>query len=134
MGIENESNSDVEKTKYFNIMDEAFMMLCLGILRDILIHVESITIPNEVWFNLEALFGKTDDMRGHQLENELITLSPTHFETIQDFFTKFKSLVLQLKQCGIEKTEEHIILSILSKLGPEYSVFVSTFHSGKLTI
>ena len=72
-------------------------------------------------------------MRGHQLENDLISLIPAHFETIQDFFTKFNSLVLKLKKCGIEKKEDQFILSIISKLGPEYSVFVSTFHSSKLT-
>ena len=72
-------------------------------------------------------------MRGHHLENELISLSPAHYETIEYFFTRFKALVLQLKQCGIEKKDDHLILSILSKLGPEYYVFVSTLHSSKLT-
>ena len=55
-------------------------------------------------------------------------------ETLQDFFTKFKSLVLQLKKFGIEKKEDQLIVSILLKLGPKFSVFVSTFHSGKLTL
>ena len=105
MGTENEPNSPVEKYKYFNRLDEAFRMLCLSISRDILFHVENITTPNEVWIKLESLFGNTDEIKGHQLENELITLSPTHFETIQEFFTKFKSLVLEQKQCGIEKKE-----------------------------
>ena len=59
-------------------------------------------------------------------------MSLAHYETIQDFFTKFKSLVLHLKKCGIEKKEEQLILSILLKLGSNYSVFVSTFHSSKL--
>ena len=77
-------------------------MLCISILRNILFHVDSISTPNEFWLNLESLFGKTNEMRGHQLKNELITLSPNHFETIHDLFTKFKSLVLHLKQCGIE--------------------------------
>ena len=72
-------------------------------------------------------------MRGHQLENELITLSPAHYETIEDFFTKFKVLALHLKQFGIEKKEDHLILSVLSKLGPKYSVYVSTFHSSRIT-
>ena len=82
---------------------------------------------------IESLFGKTDEMRVHQLENELISLSQSHYKTIQEFFTKFKSLVLRLKQCGIEKKKEHLILSILLKLGPKYFVFVSIFHSSKLT-
>ena len=134
MGIVNEPNSVVEKSKYFNRLDEAFRMLFLSILRDILLHVDIITTPNEFYNNLNSLFWKIDEMRGHQLENELISLIPAHFETIHDLFTKFKSLVIQLKQYGIGKKEENILLSILLKLGPEYSFFVSTFHSGKPTI
>ena len=61
-------NSIVEKSKYFNILDEAFLMLCLNISRDLLFHVEILTTPNKFWLNLESLFGKIDDTRGHQLE------------------------------------------------------------------
>ena len=96
-------------------------MICLSILIALLFHVDSLSTPNKFWLRIESLFGKIDELRGHQLENELITLSPMHFETMQDFLTKFKSLVLQLKQCGIEKKEEKLILLILSKLVPEYS-------------
>ena len=53
---------------------------------------------------------------------------------MNDFFTKFKYLVLQLKQCKVEKEYDQLILAILSKLDPYYSVFVSSFHMGKLTI
>ena len=72
-------------------------------------------------------------MRGHQIENELISLSPNNFESLQLYFSKFKALVLQLKQCGIEKKEEKLVLAILSKFGPDHSMFVSTFHATKLT-
>ena len=41
--------------------------------------------------------------------------------------------MLQLKQCGIEKKYDHLIFSILSNLGSEFYVFISTFHSSKLT-
>ena len=71
-------------------------------------------------------------MRGHKIENELISLSPSSFKSLQLYFSKFKSLVLQLKQHGIEK-EEKLFLAILLKIGPEYLVFVSTFHATKLT-
>ena len=91
------------------------------------------TSPNEVWEKLADIFGKTDEMRGHQIENELISLSPTSFESLQLYFSKFKALVLQLKQCGIEKKDDQLVLAILSKLGPDYSVFVSTFYATKLT-
>ena len=67
-------------------------------------------------------------------ENELIaTLQTDNFETIQQFFSKFKSLVMQCKKCGINKKDEQLVLSILSKLGSEFSMFVYTFHYGKLT-
>ena len=94
MGTENEPNSNVEKSKYFNRLDEAFKMLCLSISSNILFHVYNIATPNEVFLNLDSLFGNTDEMRGHQLKNELISSSPTHFKMIKDFFTKFKLLVL----------------------------------------
>jgi ABC-type Zn2+ transport system substrate-binding protein/surface adhesin len=40
----------------------------------------------------------------------------------------------QLKACGIDKSKEEkqMVLTILSKLGSEYSVFVSTFHSVRI--
>ena len=72
-------------------------------------------------------------MRVHQLENELISLSPIHFRNLQELFTKFKSLLVELNACGVTKGEEQLILSILSKLGPEYSIFVSSFQASKLT-
>ena len=94
MGTEVEPNSVVEKSKYFNRLDEAFVFFCLSISRELLFHVDSLTTPNEVWTKLETLFANTDELCGHQLENELISLSPTHYEKIQDLFTKFKSLLL----------------------------------------
>ena len=78
---------------------------------------------------LDIFFNKQYELRGQILENELVSLHPSSFETSEQFFTKFKSLVLHCKQCGIERKDEQNVLSILSKLGPEYSVFVSIFHS-----
>ena len=83
MGTKNESNSTLEKCKYFKILDEAFGIICLNISRDILFHVDSLTTLNEVCLRPESFFGKTGEKRGHQLENDLITLNPNHFETIQ---------------------------------------------------
>ena len=68
------------------------------------------------------------------MENELFSLSPSSFDSIEVFFTKSKSLVLFLKKCGIDKKEYQLIISILSKLCHEYSVFVSTFHATRLAI
>ena len=70
----------------------------------------------------------------HYLEIELFSISPSRFDSIEGFFTKFKSLFLILNNCGIEKKADQLILYILSKLGLEYSVFVSTFHATRIVI
>ena len=72
MGTEVKPNSAIEKSKFFNRIDEAFGMLCLSISREFIFHVDNLATPNKVWLKLEALFGKIDEMRDHQLENELI--------------------------------------------------------------
>ena len=46
MGTKVEPNSAVEKSKYFNRVDEAFGLLCLSISRELLFHVDSLTTPN----------------------------------------------------------------------------------------
>jgi hypothetical protein len=70
-------------------------------------------------------------MAGHMLEVELLTLVPKIFDNTQDFFTKFKDLLSQLKACGVDKSaeEKQMVLTILSKIGPELFVLVSTFHT-----
>jgi hypothetical protein len=70
-------------------------------------------------------------MRGHIMEVDFLTWDPKIFDNIQDLFTKFKDLLSQLKACGVDKSKEEkqMVLTIISKLGPEFFVFESTFHS-----
>ena len=64
------------------------------------------------------------------LEVEFLTLDPKTFDNLQDLFTKYKDSLSQLKACRVDKSEEkQMVLTILSKLGIELSVFLSTFHS-----
>jgi hypothetical protein len=74
-------------------------------------------------------------MREHMLEVELLTLDPKSFENIQDFFTKFKDLLSQLKACGVDKSKEEkkMVLTILSNIGPEFFLFISKFHTVRFT-
>ena len=92
MEIEADPNAIAGKIKWHNMRDEAYCLLCLSISRDLLFHLDSLTYPNEVWENLEDIFWKKDDMRGHQIENELIFLIPSSFESLQLYFSKFKAL------------------------------------------
>ena len=77
-----------------NWLDEAFGFMCIHISREFLFNLEGLKTPKEAWDNLESLLGNQDDIRGHILENELIALQPNSFETIQQFFSKYKALVL----------------------------------------
>jgi hypothetical protein len=125
-----ELTSAIEKSKYLNCMDEALGTICSLISPDLLFHISSYKTTNEAWTILEGLFGKQDEMRGHMLEVDLLTLDPKIFKNIQDFFTKFKYLLSQLKACEVDKSKEEkqMVLTILSKFHPELSAFVSTFH------
>ena len=97
MALENEPNVVVEKAKWHNRMDEAYGLICLSISLDLLLHLDGLTTPNQIWTKIESLFGVQDEIRGNQLENELISLSPSSFGPMEEFFTKFKSLVIFLK-------------------------------------
>ena len=92
MAIESEPNAATNKIKWNNRRDEAYGFLCLSISKDLIFPLDGLTSPNEVWEKLVEIFGKTDEMRGHQFENELISLSPI-FESLQLYFSKFKAHV-----------------------------------------
>jgi hypothetical protein len=59
--------SSIEKSKYLNRMDEAFVTICSLISPDLLFHISSCKTPNEAWTTLEGLFGKQDEIRGYIL-------------------------------------------------------------------
>ena len=132
MEIEAEPILNDDKEKYWNRLDEAFGCMCLSISRDLLFHIKGLKTPKEIWDKLASLFDKRDEMRAHQLENEMISLHPSNFKTLNEFFMKFKNLIFQLKLCKVEKEDDQLILAILSKRSADYSVFVSTFQSAKL--
>ena len=93
----------IEKAKWHNRLDEAYGLLCLSISTDLLFHLDGLTTPNQVWTQLESFFGVQGELRVHQLEIELFSLSPSSFDSLEGFFTKFKLLVLMINKCGIEK-------------------------------
>ena len=114
LGREVDPHHPADKNKFLNFLDEAFGYLCTHISKYLLFHLEGLRTPKEDWENIEVLFGKQDELRGQILENALVALHPINFETVQQFFTKFKSLAIQCRQCGIERKDEKNVLSILN--------------------
>ena len=94
METEADPNAAAEKIKWNNRRDEDYGLLCLSISIELPFHLDGLISPNEVWENLVDIFGKIYEMRGHQIKNELISLSHSSFESMQLYFSKFKSLVL----------------------------------------
>ena len=115
METEAQPNATAYKIKWHNMRDEAYGLLCLSISRDLLFHLDAFPSQNEVWDNIEDIFGNIDEMRGHQLENESISLNPGIFESLQLYFSKFKALVLLVVQTvwdrkqGIKTSLGHIL-------------------------
>ena len=117
MDTEVEPRSAIEKPRFLNKKDEAFGFLCLSIFDHLLFHLTDLKTPKEIGDNLESLYRKHDDLRVYQLKNELMSLQPSDFKTLNDFFTKFKHTVFLLNQCKVEKEYDQLILAILSNLG-----------------
>jgi hypothetical protein len=132
-GTETKPTLAIEKTRWVNRKDEAMRLLLELISYDLWFHVTSCMNPNAIFTTLESLFGKQDQMIGHMLEVELNTLDPKSFDNIHDLFTNFKYLILIFSSCGIDKSKkmDQLILKILANIGPEYVVYVSTFHSSR---
>ena len=103
LALENEPNAVIEKAKWNNRLDEAYGLLYLSISLGLIFNIDGLTTPKQLCTQLESLFGVQDELREHQLEIELFSLSPSNFESLMGFFTKFKSLVLIIKKCGIDK-------------------------------
>ena len=98
MDIALEPQQYIKKLKHLDRLDEAFGYMCIHFFRELVFHLDGLKTLKEVWDKIESLFSKQDELRSHILENELITLQPSNFETIQQFFSKFKSLGMQCKQ------------------------------------
>ena len=98
---------------------------------DLRFHLQDIDSPVEAWAKLNTVFGIKNEIRAHRLENELLTLDPKFFSSIEDFLCKFKTLRLLLERCEVKKKDDALIYAILAKLGYLYFVFMSNFHSNR---
>lgn len=73
MDLELEPTVATKTHKWYNHNDEACGTLCMFISLNLLFHIESSITPNVVWKTFKNLFGNQDVMRGHHLENELMS-------------------------------------------------------------
>ena len=77
-----EPTSAIEKSRYLNHMDEAHRSICMCISIELQFHLSAYSTPNEIWKKVEELYGKQDEMKGHLLEVELLSLDPQNYDKI----------------------------------------------------
>jgi hypothetical protein len=122
-------DDDEKKSKRENKNDQDRGLIRMSISPDLRFHLDGEDSPVKAWEKFNSIFFIKNEIRTFQLENELLTLDPSNFHSIEDYLSKFKTLKLLLEGCKITKEEELLIYGILVKLPPTYFVFVSTFHS-----
>ena len=69
--------------------------------------------PVKAWEKLNSIFGIKNKIWAFQLENELLTLDPSNFPSMEDCLSKFKTFKLLLEGCKITKEEEPLIYAFL---------------------
>jgi hypothetical protein len=120
-----------KKVKWDNRNDGAHGIIRIPISLDLRFHLQQIDKPDEAWENIESVFGKHNIIRAQHLENQAMNLSPSDFSCIEDYLSKFKTLIILCEECKINMDEERCIYLIISKLGNAYYVFVSNFYAMK---
>ena len=86
-GNETKPNDDDKKIKWAKRCDEARAFIGMSISTDLRFHISGIDEPDKSWENLESVFGKHNEIQGHQLENELLSLNPNDFSCIKDYLS-----------------------------------------------
>ena len=117
MGKETKPTDADKKFKWDNRNDERCGLIRVSISSDLRFHLQQIDKHKEDWENIEFVFGKHNIIWAQQWENELLTLSPNYFSCIEDYLSKFKTLIILCEECNIVMKEERCIYLILSKLG-----------------
>eukprot|EP00253_Pinus_taeda_P028273 PITA_28273 len=128
-GQETKPKDEENSAKWENRQYQVRGLIGMSISPDLRFHIVELDAPDEAMKQITKVFGIKNELRAHQLENELLTFDPNNFSCIEDFLSKFKTIKLLLEGVKVKKEDSALINCILTKLGPAYSVFVSTFHS-----
>ena len=104
LGTEVALDEDEKQVKWKNKNDQARGFIGMSISPDLRFHLDGEDSPVKAWEKLNNFFGIKNEIQAFQLENELLTLDPSNFPSIEDYLSKFKTLILLLSGCKV--TEE----------------------------
>jgi hypothetical protein len=69
LGKKEETINDDKYVKWINRNEESRGLIKMSISHDLRFHLQGLDAPNKSWEKLEAVFGKHNIIRAHQLEN-----------------------------------------------------------------
>jgi hypothetical protein len=62
----------------------------MSISHDLRFHLTEIDDPKEAWKKIESVFGKLNIIQAKQLENQVLTLSPSDFLALETIYISLK--------------------------------------------
>ena len=107
---ETEPTDDDKKIKWANRCDEARGLIGMSISTDLRFHISGIDEPDKAWEKLESMFGKHNEIWGHQLENELLSLNPNDFSCIQYIYLNIKLLDYYVQNARLRKKTNNVFI------------------------
>ena len=108
-GTKTEPTDDDKKIKWETRCDKARGLMGMPISIDLWFHISRNDELDKDWEKLEAVFGKQNEIRGHQLENELISLNLSDFSCIQYYLSKYKNIILLCAYYKIKREDKQWI-------------------------
>ena len=70
----------------------------------------------------------------YKIEDELVSLVPKKFDSMQDFIINVNELRMKLDDFGPPIKDDKLIYLVHNKLSSEYSTFVSSYNTSKTTL
>ena len=121
-------------SEWVNLDRKALSAICLGVDDQIMYQLKKFSTSKEAWDTLKSLYDKVSDEDVFKIEDELISVDPKSFDSIQDFIIKVNELRKKLTNCGNPIKDDRLIYSIHTKLSSDYSTFVYSFNTSKTTL
>ena len=105
-----------KKIKWANRCDEARGLIGMSISIDLRFHISEIDELDKAWEKLESVFGKHNEIQGHQLENELISLNPDEFSCIKTIYLSIKLLDSYVNNARLRKKTNNVFIIFFPNL------------------
>ena len=85
LGTQTAPDDEENIAKWDNKNDQAHGLIGMSISPYLRFHLEGEDSPIKAWEKLNSVFGIKNEIRAFQIENEVFTLDPSNFPSIEDY-------------------------------------------------